>query len=38
LSEQMEEFMDMVYIGIAVGFFGLTWGLARVCSGVGCGR
>jgi hypothetical protein len=30
--------MDVVYIGIVISFFGLTWGLVRLCSALGGGR
>ena len=27
--------MDLFYIGVAVGFFLLTWGLAKLCEALG---
>lgn len=27
--------MDTVYLGIVIAFFLLTWGLVRLCSGLG---
>jgi len=26
--------MDLLYVGLAVGFFALTWGLVKLCEGV----
>jgi len=30
--------MDMIYVGITLVFFALTWGLLRLCLSVGGGR
>jgi hypothetical protein len=30
--------MDMIYLGITLAFFALTWGLVRLCFSVGGGR
>ena len=30
--------MDVVYVGMTLVFFGLTWGLVRLCGSVGGGR
>jgi hypothetical protein len=30
--------MDMIYVGITLVFFILTWGLVQLCSSVGGGR
>ncbi len=30
--------MDMIYVGITLGFFALTYGLMRLCASVGGGR
>ena len=30
--------MDMFYVGVALVFFALTWGMIRLCASVGGGR
>ncbi len=30
--------MDMIYVGITLAFFALTYGLMRLCASVGGGR
>jgi hypothetical protein len=29
-----ERAMDLVYLGLAIGFFALTWGLVKLCERV----